>query len=116
MPKNAMMPDDRTPPLPQLVSYIVLRPEIGFTPKCYRQHLDIDFGETWHRDVWYRRETVQAMRAELAKRFPGVGVGNINRPVSALDLQTSVFGETATVAIFGLPIINAEDTSYAEDN
>jgi len=132
MPKNAMLPNERTPIQQQLVSYFApaapatrrpatgnepfLRPEIGFTPKCYRQHLDIDFGETWHRDVWYRRETVQAMRAELAKRFPGVGVGNINRPVSALDLQTSVFGETATVAIFGLPIINAEDTSYAEDN
>ena len=50
--------------VPQLVSYIApgapatrrpaegnepfLRPEIGFTPAWYRQHLDIDFGERFH--------------------------------------------------------------------
>ena len=52
----------------QLVSYIApsapatrrpatgnepfIRPEIGFTPAWYRQHLEIDFGQRWHTDVY----------------------------------------------------------------
>mgnify|MGYP001551815671 CR=1 FL=1 len=44
-----------------------VRPEIGFTPAWYRQHLDLDFGERWHTDVDYRRETVIAMRADFER-------------------------------------------------
>jgi hypothetical protein len=35
-----------------------LRPEIGFTPLWYRTALGIDFGERWHTDPAYRRDTV----------------------------------------------------------
>ena len=48
-----------------------LRPEIGFTPKWYREALGIDFGERWHGDPAYRRETVLAMRDHLGRRFGG---------------------------------------------
>jgi hypothetical protein len=110
----------------QLVSYIApsapatrrpatghelfLRPEFGFTPAWYRQHLDIDFGERWHTDVDYRRETVIAMRAELQRRFPLTTVGGIDRPPRPLDLLTGVFGGTPGAALFGFPI------RYAADN
>jgi len=40
-----------------------VRPEMGFTPKWYRAALGIDFGQRWHCDPAYRRETVLAMRA-----------------------------------------------------
>ncbi len=109
----------------QLVSYIApsapatrrpamgnepfLRPEIGFTPAWYRQHLDIDFGHRWHTDVDYRRGTIIAMRAELRRRFPGSAIGGIGRPDTPLDLLTGVFGGTPAAAIFGLPIVYAAD-------
>jgi hypothetical protein len=109
----------------QLVSYIApsapatrrpatgsepfLRPEIGFTPAWYRQHLDLDFGERWHTDVNYRRETVIAMRAELRRRFPDSAIGGIDRPDTPLDLLTGVFGGTPVAAIFGLPVVYTAD-------
>ena len=66
-----------------------VRPEIGFAPSWYRQCLDIDFGERWHTDVAYRRETVLLMRAELKRRFPGTRIGGIDRPDRPLDLSAA---------------------------
>lgn len=86
-----------------------VRPEIGFTPAWYRQHLGIDFGERWHTDVAYRRETVVAMRSELRCRFLGTTIGGIDRADAPLDLLTGVFGGTPVAAIFGLPIVYAAD-------
>lgn len=85
------------------------RPEIGFTPAWYRCALGIDFGERWHNDVDYRRETVVAMRAELRRRFPGSAVGGTGRPDAPLDLLTGVYGGKAVPALFGLPIVYAAD-------
>jgi len=86
-----------------------LRPEIGFTPKWYRQVPGIDFGERWHNDPAYRRETVLAMRYELRKRFPGTHIGRIDEPDSPLDLLTGTFGACTVAAIYGVPIIYAAD-------
>lgn len=109
----------------QLVSYIApgapatrrpatgrepfLRPEIGFTPAWYRQHLDIDFGERWHTDVAYRRGTVTAMQEELRRRFPSTATGGLDRPGEPRDLLTGVFGAAPAAAVFGLPIVYAAD-------
>jgi hypothetical protein len=86
-----------------------LRPEIGFTPKWYHQALDIDFGQRWHTDPVYRRETVAAMRAELRRRFPGTRIGGINRPDEPLDLLTGTFGACVVAAIYGVPVLYASD-------
>jgi hypothetical protein len=109
----------------QLVSYIApgapatrrsaegnelfLRPEIGFTPAWYRQHLPLDFGERFHRDPAYRRQRVVQMRAELRRRFPGTGVGATDRADEPLDLLTGTFGACLVAAIYGVPLIYAAD-------
>src|SRR5512134_3775059 len=85
-----------------------LRPEVGFTPLWYRTALGIDFGERWHTDPAYRRETIVAMRAELASRFPGMRIGSIDR-VGPLDLLTGAFGACSVAAIYGIPILYAPD-------
>ena len=86
-----------------------VRPEIGFTPAWYRQHLDIDFGQRWHTDPAYRRETVIAMREELRRRFPGSRIGRIDRADMPLDLLTGTYGAGTVAAIYGVPIVYAED-------
>jgi hypothetical protein len=114
-------------PLPQrqLISYIApaapatrrpatggeprLRPEVGFTPLWYRAALGIDFGERWHTDPAYRRETVVEMREELARRFPGTQIGGMDR-AGPLDLLTGAFGACGVAATYGIPI------RYAADN
>jgi hypothetical protein len=85
-----------------------LRPEIGFTPLWYRTALGIDFGERWHTDPAYRRDTVVAMRAELARRFPGTRIGGIDR-TGPLDLLTGAYGACSVAALFGIPILYAAD-------
>jgi hypothetical protein len=110
---------------PQLISYIApaapatrrpaegdepfLRPEIGFTPRWYREKLGIDFGDRWHTDPAYRRETVIAMRDELRRRFPGTSIGGINRPAMPLDLLTGAYGACIVAGIYGVPVVYAKD-------
>jgi hypothetical protein len=69
-----------------------LRPEIGFTPAWYRQHLEIDFGERFHTDVKYRREAVVGMRELLRNNFAGRRIGGAELHDTPLDLLTGVFG------------------------
>jgi hypothetical protein len=86
-----------------------LRPEIGFTPKWYRTALGIDFGEKWHSDPAFRRQTVLAMREELRRRFPGSEIGGIDRPDKRLDLLTGVYGGNVVAMMYGNKILYAED-------
>ena len=73
-----------------------MRPEIGFTPRWFSEKLLIDFGERWHHDVNYRRETILLMRDELKRHFPGTSVGQIDEPERPVDLLTGLFGGNMT--------------------
>jgi hypothetical protein len=86
-----------------------VRPEVGFTPRWFRERLQIDFGRRWHDDPAYRRETVIAMRDELRRPFPGTRIGGIDRPDKPLDLLTGVYGIAPVPAIYGIPVGFAED-------
>jgi hypothetical protein len=86
-----------------------LRPEMGFTPNWYRTALGIDFGQQWHTDPAYRLETILAMRRELRRRFGGTSIGGIDRPNRPLDLLTGTYGCVPVAAIYGVPIVYAED-------
>lgn len=81
-----------------------LRPEIGFTPNWYHQALGIDFGERWHTDPDYRRQTIIAMGRELKRRFGSIQIGGIQGPDHPADLLTGVFGNALVAASYGVPI------------
>ncbi len=113
-------------PKRQLISYIApsapatrqpargrepfLRPEIGFTPKWYRAVTGIDFGERWHTDPAYRRQSIVKMARELKKRFGSLGIGNVRDPEEPTDILTGTFGASFVASIYGVPI------DYQEDN
>ncbi|MFA6243897.1 MAG: uroporphyrinogen decarboxylase family protein [Candidatus Hydrogenedentales bacterium] len=86
-----------------------IRPEIGFTPKWYRDALGISFGERWHVNPEYRRESIVAMRAELHKRFPGANIGGCEND-GPLDLLTGTFGACVVASLYGASI------HYQDDN
>ena len=86
-----------------------LRPEIGFTPNWYRTAIGIDFGRQWHTDPAYRRRTLLEMRNELKRRFPETGIGGIDCPDRPLDILTGTYGCISVAAIYGIPIVYAED-------
>lgn len=84
-----------------------LRPEIGFNPKWYRESLGIDFGERWHTDPAYRRDTIISMGHELKRRFGDRNIGWIQNPDEPSDLLTGIFGIGPIPAIYGISIIYA---------
>jgi len=86
-----------------------LRPEIGFTPNWYHSAIGIDFGRRWHTDPAYRRRTLLDMRSELRRRFPETGIGGIDRPDRPLDMLTGTYGCISVAAIYGVPIVYAEE-------
>ena len=99
-----------------------LRPEIGFTPNWYRVALGIDFGRRWHCEPEYRREMLPAIHSELKRRFPTSNIGGINNPEKLLDLLTGTYGCVSVAAIYGIPIVYAENNwpnckrSYLSDD
>ena len=86
-----------------------LRPEIGFAPAWYRQHVDVDFGRGYHTDPAYRRDAMARMRDVLQDRFPGTSIGGIDRPGADLDVLTGVYGTTFVAGIYGVPAVYVEN-------
>lgn len=86
-----------------------LRPEIGFTPKWYHDSIGVNFDQRWHTDPVYRKETIIAMRKELTRRFEGTSIGDIDRPDRPLDLLTGTYGTCSVAAIYGIPILYAQE-------
>ena len=102
----------------QLISYIALgapatrrpgtgklpflRPEFGFTPKWYHEALGIDFGEKWHTNPAYRKQSLAEMRIEIDNRFPGNQIGKHENKTP--DLLTGLFGACSIAVIYGVPI------------
>ena len=83
-----------------------LRPEIGFTPKWYREALGILFDETYHANPEYRVECQRRMRGELLRRFMGNDLGGVE---GRLDALTGAFGACTVAGIYGVPLIFAPD-------
>jgi hypothetical protein len=110
----------------QLISYIALgapatrrpstgdepylRPEVGFTPKWFREAIGADFGEQWHRDPAFRRDSIVEMAKEVRRRFGDSPIGVWQAPDQPRDLLTGVFGASLVAAIYGISI------GYSADN
>ena len=86
-----------------------LRPEIGFTPKWFRDAIGIDFGERWHTDIAHRLDAITLMRAELDRRFPGARIGVPRYCPDTLDALTGVHGACVIAAIYGFPTLFRAD-------
>ena len=109
----------------QLISYIALsapatrrpangdepflRPEIGFTPRWFCKNLDIDFGQQWHINPAYRRDSLAAMGQEVKHRFGAIPIGYGGDPANPRDLLTGTFGACCIAAIYGIEIVYAQD-------
>lgn len=81
-----------------------LRPEIGFTPRWYREALGIDFGQRWHTDPAYRLAGLRRMGEELRRRFPGCNIGRSEEAGFPVDLLTGTYGGCVVAGLYGLPI------------
>ncbi len=105
----------------QLISYIALsapatrrpavgnepflRPEIGFTPKWFHTHVEVNLGRRWHTDPAYRRDTIITMAKEIRNRFGDQRIGALQDPDHPQDLLTGTFGTSFVAGIYGIPCV-----------
>lgn len=80
-----------------------LRVVLGFEPKWFHARCGIDFGERWHKDPEYRRNTLLTMRAELRRSFPGTSQwsGDEARDVNTI---AGCYGVGVMPAVFGMKL------------
>ncbi len=80
-----------------------LRPVLGFEPAWFRRCCGVDFSERWHRDPYYRRQTLVEMKAALRRAFP---TADQWRPGRDGDLATisGCYGICVIPAAFGVPV------------
>lgn len=83
------------------------RIEAGFTPKWFNSKLDIDFGEKWHNDPAYRKNTVITMNKILEEIFPGKNLGR--KYTDETDFLTGTFGACTIAAMFGAKLLYYKD-------
>lgn len=83
-----------------------LRPEIGFTPRWYRDAVGgIDFGERWHMDPAYRAESIIAMATATRRRFGDrAQIGALQDPDNLTDLITGTYGALMVPSLYGVPV------------
>ena len=83
-----------------------LRPEIGFTPKWYQAAAGVAFGERWHTDPDYRRDSIITMAKETRRRFGGrADIGVLQSPDQPLDLLTGTYGALLVPGLYGVPLV-----------
>lgn len=77
-----------------------MRPEVGFNPSWFHEFCGIDFSEQWHTDVEFRLTSLEKMRNEIKKRFPGYNIGEVleDKP---FDLLTGIYGIGIIDSILG---------------
>jgi len=78
-----------------------MRVEFGFTPRWFRERCGVDFSQRWHLDPLYRRDALVAMRRELGRRFPSLGLGG--DPEGARPNLDGVHGALTVALVFGIP-------------
>lgn len=80
-----------------------LRPVLGFEPAWFNQRCGVNFGDRWHRDPYYRHDTLAQMKAALCRAFPSTDQWDLNRR-DDLATISGCYGICVVPAAFGLPI------------
>ena len=86
----------------------VMRVSVGFTPRWFHEHCGVDSSERWHTDAEYRARSLEIMRAELRRRFPGIPIRGTEPDASSCTID-GIFGATIIPAVFGMRIQYAGD-------
>jgi len=83
-----------------------MRVSLGLEPGWYAQRCGVDFSEKWHKDPYYRYETLKNMKQELVRAFPSVTYWDIS---CSDDLATisGCYGAYPIPHAFGIPLVYA---------
>lgn len=85
-----------------------MRVSLGFEPAWFHNRCGIDFSERWHRDPYYRYESLKMMKAELVEAFPTVSYWDISYK-DDLATISGCYGAYLIPKVFGIPLRYAAD-------
>ncbi|MDR7485304.1 MAG: hypothetical protein QN187_08235 [Armatimonadota bacterium] len=85
-----------------------LRAVVGCEPAWFHRRCGVDFSERWHRDPYYRYETLSTMKRALCQAFPDAGQWSLDRD-DDLSTLSGCYGICLIPAAFGRPIRYGHD-------
>jgi len=85
-----------------------MRVSLGFVPGWYHKRCGIDFSEQWHKDPFYRYQSLKKMKNELCKTFPMIHYWNENYR-DDLATISGCYGAYVIPLAFGFPLIYQND-------
>ncbi|MEA2062377.1 MAG: uroporphyrinogen decarboxylase family protein [Gemmatimonadota bacterium] len=85
-----------------------MRVSLGFEPAWFSRRCGIDFSGRWHRDPFYRHDSLIKMKKELCAAFPSVGYWD-NGYKDDLATISGCYGAYVIPRLFGCSLIYAKD-------
>ncbi len=85
-----------------------MRVSLGFEPMWYSKRCNVEFSEKWHKDPYYRHETLKVMKEELVKRFPTVSYWDTSK-TEDLATISGCYGAYVIPRVFGIPLLYYPD-------
>jgi hypothetical protein len=85
-----------------------MRVSLGFVPGWYHKRCDIDFSEQWHKNPFYRYQSLKKMKSELCKTFPMIDYWNEDYHDDLATLS-GCYGAYVIPLAFGFPLIYFKD-------
>jgi len=85
-----------------------MRVSLGFEPAWFHRRCGVDFSERWHKDPFYRHETLKTMKTELVQAFPTASCWNL---ANEDDLATisACYGAYVLPQVFGMRLVYTKD-------
>lgn len=85
-----------------------MRVSLGFVPGWYYKRCRVDFSERWHKDPYYRFQSLKVMKKELCKTFPMIDYWreDFNDDLATIS---GCYGAYVIPLAFGFPLIYQKD-------
>jgi Uroporphyrinogen decarboxylase (URO-D) len=77
-----------------------MRVSLGFEPAWFSRRFGIDFSESWHRDPYYRHQSLVKMKGELHRLFPSILYWNPDEKDDTWTLS-GAYGAYVIPQVFG---------------
>jgi hypothetical protein len=85
-----------------------LRIHMSFTPNWFADRMELDYGERWHTDPFYRRQSFVAMAQALNREFPSLKLGG--DPEALRGDLNQIYTCCLMGAVFGQEIVYYKNT------
>jgi len=85
-----------------------MRVSLGYVPGWYYRRCEVDFSEKWHKDPYYRYQSLVKMKKELCQTFPSVSYWSEDYKYNLATIS-GCYGAYVIPKVFGFPLVYKED-------